>query len=492
VAPIPWALACPLRRGCAPAWQLPPRTAPARSNCARIAQQAPSSCAGSTLDPQAGTWGSTCRPVPPAPAPSDARLTYAWAADPRPAPGAAGVQPSPSGMARTGVVGRWQLEAEIGSGSFAVVWRARHQETGQLAAVKEINTDKLNRKLQESLASEVHVLDQTKHPNIVGLLDLFKVGARAGRQACVDRAPCKPLARAAGALTPRRRAALPPPPPPGHVIALPAVPPHLRRRAGGQPHLSGAGILLGWRSGGLHPPLRPRQRGHRALPGRPADRGAAGAAAAQCHTCACPGVLVGMQAAPCAAACLQQVRRARAGACLQRACRPPASRTALPTQHPHTPTAPARPHHPRSGTSSPRTCCSATPAAARCSRLRTLGLRRRWSRRGWRRRCAARPCTWRQRSCSCKSMMPRCEQQRRVERAGQTAAGPPQGSRAGCRAAGTRSCFAAACSCHQSSQACQVTAAPHSSRVASAHPSSQAPGPGMGAANDGPRPCPAG
>lgn len=77
-------------------------------------------------------------------------------------------------------VGSWVLEHEIGAGSFAVVWKAHHSVTGAAAAVKEINTDKLNRKLQESLASEVAVLDRTKHDNIVGLLDLFKVRRGVG------------------------------------------------------------------------------------------------------------------------------------------------------------------------------------------------------------------------------------------------------------------------------------------------------------------------
>ena len=70
------------------------------------------------------------------------------------------------------------MEHEIGSGSFAVVWRARRVSTGELGAVKEINTDKLNKKLYESLASEVAVLNQTQHDNIVRLLDVFKVRSR--------------------------------------------------------------------------------------------------------------------------------------------------------------------------------------------------------------------------------------------------------------------------------------------------------------------------
>jgi len=76
--------------------------------------------------------------------------------------------------------GNWRLEKEIGSGSFAKVWKATHKHTLQAAAVKEINMDKLNKKLQESLASEVAVLNHTKHKNIVGLLDLIRVGGPYG------------------------------------------------------------------------------------------------------------------------------------------------------------------------------------------------------------------------------------------------------------------------------------------------------------------------
>ncbi|PNH09468.1 Serine/threonine-protein kinase atg1 [Tetrabaena socialis] len=71
-------------------------------------------------------------------------------------------------------VGCWEIDEVIGSGSFAIVWKARHVATGELAAVKEILTDKLNRKLQESLNSEIAVLQRVKHANIVGLLDLYK------------------------------------------------------------------------------------------------------------------------------------------------------------------------------------------------------------------------------------------------------------------------------------------------------------------------------
>jgi serine/threonine protein kinase len=75
-------------------------------------------------------------------------------------------------------VGEWELDSWVGSGSFAVVWRGRHVRTNTLVAVKEVNTFKLNKKLQESLACEISVLKRTRHQNIVQLLDLIQVRAQ--------------------------------------------------------------------------------------------------------------------------------------------------------------------------------------------------------------------------------------------------------------------------------------------------------------------------
>ena len=76
-------------------------------------------------------------------------------------------------------VGDWELEpAPIGSGSFAIVWKARNLRSGVLAAVKEIITDRLSPKLHESLESEIAVLRRVQHRNVVRLLDLIQVGAR--------------------------------------------------------------------------------------------------------------------------------------------------------------------------------------------------------------------------------------------------------------------------------------------------------------------------
>ncbi len=73
------------------------------------------------------------------------------------------------------LVGRWALLTHIGAGSFAIVWRARHVDSGAEAAVKEINLSKLNSKLRQSLESEVSILKRVRHENIVTLLEVLEV-----------------------------------------------------------------------------------------------------------------------------------------------------------------------------------------------------------------------------------------------------------------------------------------------------------------------------
>ncbi|EFJ12829.1 hypothetical protein SELMODRAFT_234938 [Selaginella moellendorffii] len=66
-------------------------------------------------------------------------------------------------------IGDYITSQEIGAGSFAVVWKARHKITGHEVAIKEIGTEKLNKKLQESLLSEISILKKANHPNIIRL-----------------------------------------------------------------------------------------------------------------------------------------------------------------------------------------------------------------------------------------------------------------------------------------------------------------------------------
>ncbi|PNY08701.1 serine/threonine kinase family protein [Trifolium pratense] len=72
------------------------------------------------------------------------------------------------------IVGDYVVGKQIGAGSFSVVWHARHKVHGTEVAIKEIATLKLNKKLQESLMSEIFILKRINHPNIISLHDIIQ------------------------------------------------------------------------------------------------------------------------------------------------------------------------------------------------------------------------------------------------------------------------------------------------------------------------------
>lgn len=83
------------------------------------------------------------------------------------------------------VVGSWELVSVLGSGSFAIVWKAVHvdeidRETGKrrLAAVKEIHKSKLSPKLRQSLEGEIYTLRHIDHVNVVKLYDVIESGGK--------------------------------------------------------------------------------------------------------------------------------------------------------------------------------------------------------------------------------------------------------------------------------------------------------------------------
>lgn len=76
---------------------------------------------------------------------------------------------------RDRVVGDYLVGRQIGSGSFSVVWHAKHRVHGTEVAIKEIATGRLNTKIQESLKSEICILRRINHPNIIRLHDIIEV-----------------------------------------------------------------------------------------------------------------------------------------------------------------------------------------------------------------------------------------------------------------------------------------------------------------------------
>ncbi|XAR50897.1 Non-specific serine/threonine protein kinase [Bertholletia excelsa] len=81
------------------------------------------------------------------------------------------------GMGRR-CVGDYLVLRQIGRGSFSVVWHARHRVHGAEVAIKEIETGRLNKKLHDSLMSEIDILKQINHPNIIRLHDIIEETGR--------------------------------------------------------------------------------------------------------------------------------------------------------------------------------------------------------------------------------------------------------------------------------------------------------------------------
>mmetsp|Transcript_33564 Transcript_33564/g.38568 ORF Transcript_33564/g.38568 Transcript_33564/m.38568 type:complete len:127 (+) Transcript_33564:45-425(+) len=67
----------------------------------------------------------------------------------------------------------YKLEEELGAGSFAVVKKAVHKMTGQAYAVKIINRNEMEEDDEVALRTEVEILSQLEHPNVVKMVEVF-------------------------------------------------------------------------------------------------------------------------------------------------------------------------------------------------------------------------------------------------------------------------------------------------------------------------------
>ncbi|KAJ0255657.1 Serine/threonine-protein kinase ATG1a [Hirschfeldia incana] len=76
------------------------------------------------------------------------------------------------------LVGDYELGRRLGSGSFAVVWQAKHRSSGLEVAIKEIDKKLLNPKVRDSLLKEISILRTIDHPNIIRLHESIETGDR--------------------------------------------------------------------------------------------------------------------------------------------------------------------------------------------------------------------------------------------------------------------------------------------------------------------------
>ncbi|KAJ4896388.1 Protein kinase superfamily protein [Raphanus sativus] len=76
------------------------------------------------------------------------------------------------------LVGDYELGPKLGSGSFAVVWLAKHRSSGLEVAVKEIDKKKLSPKVRDNLLKEISILSTIHHPNIIRFYEAIETGDR--------------------------------------------------------------------------------------------------------------------------------------------------------------------------------------------------------------------------------------------------------------------------------------------------------------------------
>lgn len=63
----------------------------------------------------------------------------------------------------------------LGQGSYGFVWKGRHKKTGAIYAIKEIKKNTLNsEKLLNHVKTEVKVMYELNHPNIIKLYNHFE------------------------------------------------------------------------------------------------------------------------------------------------------------------------------------------------------------------------------------------------------------------------------------------------------------------------------
>ena len=78
----------------------------------------------------------------------------------------------PSASSEPETIGPFRIEEELGRGGMGIVYRARHERTGQPAAVKVMRGRLLTALFRERFRREVKALEKLRHPCIVRLLDI--------------------------------------------------------------------------------------------------------------------------------------------------------------------------------------------------------------------------------------------------------------------------------------------------------------------------------
>lgn len=71
-------------------------------------------------------------------------------------------------------IGDYVVTSKLGSGSFAVVYKGYHKVSKVPVAIKAMSLNKLNNKLLANLETEIAIMRQIDHPNVVKLYEIKK------------------------------------------------------------------------------------------------------------------------------------------------------------------------------------------------------------------------------------------------------------------------------------------------------------------------------
>uniref|UniRef100_A0AC35UDU1 Protein kinase domain-containing protein n=1 Tax=Rhabditophanes sp. KR3021 TaxID=114890 RepID=A0AC35UDU1_9BILA len=69
---------------------------------------------------------------------------------------------------------RYERLTKVGEGSYGVVYRCRHRETGLIVAIKKFTESEDDPAIKKIAMREVRMLKQLKHPNLINLFEVFK------------------------------------------------------------------------------------------------------------------------------------------------------------------------------------------------------------------------------------------------------------------------------------------------------------------------------
>lgn len=66
----------------------------------------------------------------------------------------------------------YELDQELGKGTYGVVYKGIHKATGEIRAIKQIARSKI--KKYERFINEVNALKMLDHPNIIKLFEVYE------------------------------------------------------------------------------------------------------------------------------------------------------------------------------------------------------------------------------------------------------------------------------------------------------------------------------